>query len=112
LVISDPVMDVETAKHQPQLWNRYSYVGNDPVSYVDPAGKIRIRAHNTGYSGSSRPYLYAVTFENRLGLGGRAMSGLAKRAMGPLKQLPGVIDKGSDLLVGKEAATNSKTLAT
>jgi RHS repeat-associated protein len=35
----DPVMPVE-AMRSPQLWNRYSYVGNNPMNRVDPTGKI------------------------------------------------------------------------
>jgi uncharacterized protein RhaS with RHS repeats len=30
----DPIVDVL----DPKLWNRYVYVGNDPINYVDPSG--------------------------------------------------------------------------
>jgi len=35
----DPNINVERAVHSPQLWNRYAYVGNNPMAYVDPDGK-------------------------------------------------------------------------
>jgi RHS repeat-associated protein len=35
----DPIMPIE-AMRAPQLWNRYSYVGNNPVGRVDPTGKV------------------------------------------------------------------------
>jgi RHS repeat-associated protein len=106
----DPVMDIAKASRAPQQWNRYSYVANDPVRYVDPGGMLRVRAYNTGNAGSTRPFLYSVTFENRIGMVGRGGSMFAKRFLGPLKHLPGIIDHGADLLVGKEATTNSKNL--
>src|SRR5687767_3963710 len=28
----DPAMDLEEIMHEPQLWNRYSYVGNNPMT--------------------------------------------------------------------------------
>lgn len=35
----DPVLDVEHAKQNPQGWNRYSYVENNPVNATDPNGR-------------------------------------------------------------------------
>jgi len=34
----DPVIDEKRALRQPQTWNRFSYVGNNPIHYTDPRG--------------------------------------------------------------------------
>jgi RHS repeat-associated protein len=36
----DPIIDVEAAMHNPQMWNRYSYVANNPINRIDPTGKL------------------------------------------------------------------------
>jgi RHS repeat-associated protein len=36
----DPVVQVERAMIKPQSWNRYSYVGNQPLKYTDPSGRV------------------------------------------------------------------------
>ena len=38
----DPVLDVKKATHEPQLWNRYAYVTNNPLTYSDPDGQERL----------------------------------------------------------------------
>src|SRR5688572_21857163 len=35
----DPVLDTQKALKEPQRWNRYSYVTNNPLRYVDPDGR-------------------------------------------------------------------------
>ena len=35
----DPSLEVEKALKQPQRWNRYAYVTNNPMRYVDPDGR-------------------------------------------------------------------------
>jgi RHS repeat-associated protein len=37
----DPVLDVKKAGVEPQRWNRYGYVTNNPLTYTDPDGKER-----------------------------------------------------------------------
>jgi len=35
----DPVVDAQRAVHNPQMWNRYAYVVNNPLRYNDPTGR-------------------------------------------------------------------------
>jgi RHS repeat-associated protein len=40
----DPLFGFDSAMVEPQLWNRYSYVGNNPLTYVDRDGLEREQA--------------------------------------------------------------------
>lgn len=37
----DPAGSASASPNDPQTWNRYAYVGNSPVSYVDATGMLR-----------------------------------------------------------------------
>jgi RHS repeat-associated protein len=39
LLSVDPSLEIEKAQKQPQRWNRYTYVTNNPMRYVDPDGR-------------------------------------------------------------------------
>jgi hypothetical protein len=39
----DPVLDINDATKSPQMWNRYSYVLNNPVRFTDMTGKYLCR---------------------------------------------------------------------
>jgi RHS repeat-associated protein len=36
----DPVMDLKLATRIPQGWNRYTYVRSNPISFIDPDGRV------------------------------------------------------------------------
>jgi RHS repeat-associated protein len=38
----DPLLDVQRAMRTPQLWNRYSYVLNNPINRIDPDGRADV----------------------------------------------------------------------
>src|SRR5262249_40753134 len=42
----DPNVDVEKNLPEPQRWNRYAYVTNNPLQYIDPDGKERLQAYH------------------------------------------------------------------
>src|SRR5207253_5966080 len=33
---------IKEALHEPQMWNRYAYVTNNPLKYIDPNGRERL----------------------------------------------------------------------
>src|SRR5207244_8713611 len=53
----DPSLDLEKTLHDPQLWNRYGYVHNNPTGNTDPDGKICIPCAAVGA-------LVAVSYES------------------------------------------------
>ncbi|HUP62631.1 MAG TPA: RHS repeat-associated core domain-containing protein, partial [Thermoanaerobaculia bacterium] len=42
----DPVLDVKAALANPQMWNRYAYVRNNPINKVDPTGRYEEDVHH------------------------------------------------------------------
>lgn len=51
----DPSMDLDKIVHEPQLWNRYAYVGNNPIRYTDPDGKERLPCAAFAQTGRCAP---------------------------------------------------------
>jgi RHS repeat-associated protein len=70
---ADPYMASGGAA-EPGSWNRYAYVGGDPVNYVDPTGEIRSLG-GAGIPHWPIPFVIFGTLGRILGLGGNSMSG-------------------------------------
>jgi RHS repeat-associated protein len=63
----DPVMNFETNIPEPQIWNRYAYVGNNPLRYVDPDGKERFeQVQNTNVRLLTQGKISQKQFEDRM----------------------------------------------
>jgi uncharacterized protein RhaS with RHS repeats len=56
-VSMDPALDVALALVEPQRWNRYAYVQNNPVAATDPDGRATYRINRAigGYR-ARNPY--------------------------------------------------------
>jgi RHS repeat-associated protein len=39
----DPMMDLKKTMRNPQMWNRYAYVVNNPMGYTDPDGREHVQ---------------------------------------------------------------------
>jgi RHS repeat-associated protein len=61
----DPVMDMKRAMKNPQGWNRYSYVLNNPIGNVDPDGREVVGLHG-GFVGSPSGTIPLASFLGRL----------------------------------------------
>ncbi|MEW6085138.1 MAG: RHS repeat-associated core domain-containing protein [Chloroflexota bacterium] len=74
----------------PQDFNRFSYVRNNPVRYVDPSGNIPIDCYGTNYCGSTKskllpePYKPPITSKPSGGNGGCGTRGVQDCPAGPV----------------------------
>jgi RHS repeat-associated protein len=65
----DPVLDAKTALMNPQAWNRYAYVMNNPLNRTDPDGKCSKPATKNGEVGVCIEGFIATSRVGMLGLG-------------------------------------------
>ena len=52
----DPKVNIKDALVEPQRWNRYAYVTNNPLRYVDPDGRDRMGMYQPGQRGEAAPW--------------------------------------------------------
>lgn len=118
-VSADPMLDPRLGMHP---WNRYEYVGNNPLTFTDPSGfgLTNVRRHDAWINGDRPPGLdVEVAIENGLGTVmayGRRESGISE----PLVQLLDVPRPGgggggdgggaADGVVGRRRVRTYRTL--
>jgi RHS repeat-associated protein len=117
LLSVDPVIS-KRALQLPQLWNRYTYVGNNPLAHVDPTGKILQIAgceNNTTNATCQGNYnLYLSTFgkqsqeaASRLNLGENGIVSFKGVSGSQFGAMFGTMGRASNFLISNRAATFS-----
>ena len=56
LTTVNPELNIKDALVEPQRWNRYTYVTNNPLRYVDPDGRDRMGMYQPGQRGEAAPW--------------------------------------------------------
>jgi RHS repeat-associated protein len=84
----DPTLDLKKTLPSPQMWNRYSYVVNNPVRYTDPDGREHV--NEPGFTKSlseadwsdAPPVIQGAFYAEGLLLGAAAAEGAGLFALG------------------------------
>jgi RHS repeat-associated protein len=98
-------VDPETRREAlttPQDWNRYAYVSNNPLKYVDPNGKFKIRAGRM----SNGEHFYQIAFETKPYLA------LERSREVAMKMTPKWMKKADDFITNLDGAVNGEYLET
>ncbi|MFA6957339.1 MAG: RHS repeat-associated core domain-containing protein [Thermoanaerobaculia bacterium] len=78
----DPVLDQKSAAKNPQRWNRYSYVSNNPVNKIDPDGREEL-SEMAIMMGNDPDLASPETKQKAAVLGGGMLAGAAGVALLP-----------------------------
>jgi RHS repeat-associated protein len=71
----DPLLDVQKAQVDPQLWNRYAYVRNNPLRFVDPDGReLKLAVHYVGVPRDTAIAVVNTLVKNLTGAGVKNVS--------------------------------------
>jgi len=105
----DPARESAVAT-EPQSWNRYAYTLSNPLAFIDPDGRLRVRANDIIFERDpgKGPYTYLLTFTGRPEyLLDRGLA-VARRVSRPLNFLHRVRIAGSafqDAMISRTAET-------
>jgi RHS repeat-associated protein len=108
----DPVLDAKAALRNPQSWNRYAYVVNNPLRYTDPTGKLiwlmgtndnkkaMLEALRAQLMNQKAAQYLTVDKFNRLTITGMTVSAWAKQFGGNAAKLGSMMQSSYKLGVG------------
>jgi hypothetical protein len=95
-------------KSRPQLWNRYAYTGGNPAKFVDPEGRLRVRAFDTRVEVQGSSFQYEIDFETLP----RIVNDRAAGLLGPLgkaiKKMGSGLDTAEDIFAGEAKTTSDR----
>lgn len=115
----DPALDMQEAQHEPQLWNRYSYVTNNPLKFTDPDGRYRTfyKEKPIHTMGNNAPPVIAAAMTAPaavLGVGAafKAAPLLSRFGMAVSMRFPAIVDAARNWLQGETGTPNAAAIGT